>query len=133
MSRGASRSAPGAICFPLRIALTGLDQRASGVAHFLLHGLVCIQFLVTRGIRLPISDLSCNQSRNYQAAGAACDQPMLGATAMSSAKQRTAARKNVRKAATAAKSKRTIAHLDPKTRHALGKQGAKMAKRAKRG
>jgi hypothetical protein len=51
---------------------------------------------------------------------------------MSSARQRTAARKNVRKAAAAAKSKRTIAHLDPKTRHALGKQGAKMAKRAKR-
>jgi hypothetical protein len=51
---------------------------------------------------------------------------------MSSAKQRTAARKNVRKAAAAAKSKRSIAHLSAKTRHALGKQGAKVAKRAAR-
>jgi hypothetical protein len=51
---------------------------------------------------------------------------------MSSAKQRAAARKNVRKAVSAAKSKRTIAHLSAATRHALGKQGAKMAKRAKR-
>jgi hypothetical protein len=50
---------------------------------------------------------------------------------MSSAKQRAAARKNVRKAASAAKSKRTVAHLSAATRHALGKQGAKMAKRAK--
>jgi len=51
---------------------------------------------------------------------------------MGSAKQRTAARKNVRKAAAAAKSKRSIAHLSTKTRRALGKQGAKVAKRAKR-
>jgi hypothetical protein len=48
---------------------------------------------------------------------------------MGSAKQRTAARKNVRKAAAAAKSKRSIAHLSTKTRRALGKQGAKVAKR----
>ena len=51
---------------------------------------------------------------------------------MSSAKQRTAARKNIKKAAAAAKSKKTIAHLSRKTRTALGKQGAKMAKRAKK-
>jgi hypothetical protein len=50
---------------------------------------------------------------------------------MSSAKQRTAARKNIKKAAAAAKSKKTIAHLSKKTRTALGRQGAKMAKRAK--
>ena len=50
---------------------------------------------------------------------------------MSSAKQRTAARANIKKAAAAAKSKKTIAHLSKKTRTALGKQGAKMAKRAK--
>jgi hypothetical protein len=50
---------------------------------------------------------------------------------MSSAKQRAAARKNIKKAAAAAKSKKTIAHLSKKTRTALGKQGAKMAKRAK--
>jgi hypothetical protein len=51
---------------------------------------------------------------------------------MSSAKQRNAARKNIEKAAAAAKSKKTIAHLSRKTRTALGKQGAKMAKKAKR-
>jgi hypothetical protein len=51
---------------------------------------------------------------------------------MSSATQRSAARRNIKKAAAAAKSKKTIAHLSSKTRTALGKQGAKMAKRAKR-
>jgi hypothetical protein len=51
---------------------------------------------------------------------------------MSSARQRAAARRNIKKAATAAKSKKTIAHLSRKTRTALGKQGAALAKR-KRG
>jgi len=47
---------------------------------------------------------------------------------MSSEKQRSAARKNIKKAATAAKKKRTIAHLPKRTRTALGKQAAKVAK-----
>jgi hypothetical protein len=47
---------------------------------------------------------------------------------MPSAKQRTVAGKNIKKAATAAKKKRTIAHLPKSTRTALGKQGAKVAK-----
>lgn len=47
---------------------------------------------------------------------------------MSSAKQRAAARRNVKKAATAAKAKKTISHLSKATRTALGKQGAKVAK-----
>jgi hypothetical protein len=47
---------------------------------------------------------------------------------MPSAKQRTAARKNIKKAVAAAKKKRTIAHLPKSTRTALGKQGAKVAK-----
>jgi hypothetical protein len=51
---------------------------------------------------------------------------------MATAKQRAAARKNIKKAATAAKRKRTIAHLPKKTRTALGKEGAKKAKK-KRG
>jgi hypothetical protein len=51
---------------------------------------------------------------------------------MSSAKQRAAARRNIKKAASAAKSRKTIAHLSSKTRTALGKQGAKMAKKAAR-
>lgn len=44
---------------------------------------------------------------------------------MATAKQKAAARRNVKKAASAAKRKRTIAHLPKKTRTALGKQAAK--------
>jgi ABC-type transport system involved in Fe-S cluster assembly fused permease/ATPase subunit len=48
---------------------------------------------------------------------------------MASEKQRSAARKNIKKAAAAAKTKRTIAHLPKAVRTALGKQGAKVRKR----
>ena len=51
---------------------------------------------------------------------------------MASTKQRAAARKNIKKAAAAAKRKKTISHLSKKTRTALGKQGAKVAKRVRR-
>jgi hypothetical protein len=51
---------------------------------------------------------------------------------MATEKQRAAARKNIKKAAAAAKKKRTIAHLPKKTRTALGKQGAKVAKQKRR-
>ena len=51
---------------------------------------------------------------------------------MPSEKQRSAARKNIRKAATAARKKHTIAHLPKATRTALGKQGAKVAKEKRR-
>jgi hypothetical protein len=47
---------------------------------------------------------------------------------MASQKQKSAARKNIKKAATAARKKRTIANLPKKTRTALGKQGAKVAR-----
>ncbi len=47
---------------------------------------------------------------------------------MSSAKQKSAARRNVKKAAAAAKAKKSISHLSKATRTALGKQGAKIAK-----
>jgi len=47
---------------------------------------------------------------------------------MESEKQRQAARRNIKKAATAAKNIRTIAHLPKSTKTALGKQGAKVAK-----
>ena len=50
---------------------------------------------------------------------------------MASAKQRSAARKNVRKAAAAAKRKRTISKLPKRVRSALGKEGAKAAKRGR--
>jgi hypothetical protein len=47
---------------------------------------------------------------------------------MASQKQKSAARKNIKKAAAAAKRKRTIAHLPKSTRTALGKQAAKVRK-----
>jgi hypothetical protein len=45
---------------------------------------------------------------------------------MATEKQRSAARKNVRKAAGAAKRKRTLTKLPKKTRTALGKQANKV-------
>jgi ABC-type protease/lipase transport system fused ATPase/permease subunit len=44
-----------------------------------------------------------------------------------STSQKTAAKKNIRKAAASAKAKKTIAHLPKKTRTALGKKGAQAA------
>jgi ABC-type protease/lipase transport system fused ATPase/permease subunit len=51
---------------------------------------------------------------------------------MSTAKQKSAARKNIKKAAEAARAKKTIARLPKKTRTALGKQGAEVAKQKRR-
>jgi len=48
---------------------------------------------------------------------------------MSTDKQKAAARKNIKKAATAAEQKRTIAHLPKKIRTALGKKGAAAARK----
>jgi hypothetical protein len=47
------------------------------------------------------------------------------------ARRKAAARRNIRKAAKAARRKRTIAHLPKKTRRALGKEASKAAKRKK--
>jgi hypothetical protein len=52
---------------------------------------------------------------------------------MASEKQRSAAQRNVKKAAAGARSKRSIAHMPPKTRTALGKQGAAVAQRKRTG
>ena len=51
---------------------------------------------------------------------------------MATAKQKAAARRNITKAALAARRTKTIAKLPKKTRTALGKQGAKMATRKRR-
>jgi ABC-type transport system involved in Fe-S cluster assembly fused permease/ATPase subunit len=51
---------------------------------------------------------------------------------VASAKQKAAARRNIKKAAKAARKKKTISRLPKRTRTALGKQGAKMAKRKRR-
>jgi hypothetical protein len=47
-------------------------------------------------------------------------------TSMPTQKQRRAARKNIKKAAKAAKKKQTLKRLPKKTRRALGKQAAKV-------
>jgi hypothetical protein len=44
---------------------------------------------------------------------------------MATSKQKSAARRNIKKAATAARRKRTIAHLPKETRTALSKQAAR--------
>ena len=52
---------------------------------------------------------------------------------MASTRQRQAAKRNIKKATAAARSKRTIAKLPAKTRSALGKQGAAVARRNRTG
>ena len=52
---------------------------------------------------------------------------------MATQKQRAAARTNVKKAAGAAKAKKSLAHMPAKTRTALGKQGAAVAQRKRSG
>ncbi|HET9794462.1 MAG TPA: hypothetical protein VFS34_08365 [Thermoanaerobaculia bacterium] len=51
---------------------------------------------------------------------------------MTTERQKSAARRNVRKAAAAARRKKTIAHLPAKTRTALGKKGASRARAKKK-
>jgi hypothetical protein len=52
---------------------------------------------------------------------------------MASSKQTQAARKNVKKAQSAARKQHTIANMPSKTRTALGKQGAAVAQRKRTG
>jgi len=52
---------------------------------------------------------------------------------MATTKQRAAARRNIKKAAASAKKRRSIAHMPAKTRTALGKQGAAVARRKRTG
>jgi hypothetical protein len=44
---------------------------------------------------------------------------------MATTRQRTAARRNIKKGATAAERKRTLSHLPKRTRTALGRQASK--------
>jgi hypothetical protein len=52
---------------------------------------------------------------------------------MATQKQRSAAQRNVRKAAAGAQRKRSIANMPEETRSALGKQGAAVAQRKRSG
>src|SRR5205809_2499437 len=56
-----------------------------------------------------------------------------GRRTMATSKQTRAARRNVKKAQQAAAGKKTITHLPAKTRTALGKQGAAVARRKRTG
>jgi hypothetical protein len=51
---------------------------------------------------------------------------------MATERQRRAAKRNVKKAISASKSQRTIAHLPKETRTALGKQASAVARRKRR-
>jgi ABC-type transport system involved in Fe-S cluster assembly fused permease/ATPase subunit len=51
---------------------------------------------------------------------------------MASTKQKNAAKKNIKKAASAAKRKRTIAHLPKSVRTALGKKGSSVAEKKRK-
>ncbi|HKC18623.1 MAG TPA: hypothetical protein VKE27_03235 [Candidatus Dormibacteraeota bacterium] len=50
---------------------------------------------------------------------------------MATTKQEAAARRNIKKAQTASRKKRTISHLPKKTRTALGKQASKVKRQKK--
>ena len=52
---------------------------------------------------------------------------------MATTKQTQAAKRNVKKAAKAARAKKSIAHMPKSTRSALGKQGAAVAQRKRTG
>jgi hypothetical protein len=52
---------------------------------------------------------------------------------MASARQKAAARRNIKKAAAAAKRKQTLKHLPARTRAALGKQANKVKRQKRRG
>lgn len=52
---------------------------------------------------------------------------------MATSAQRRSARRNIKKATSAAKSRKSIAHLPASTRSALGRQGAAVAARKRRG
>jgi hypothetical protein len=65
------------------------------------------------------------QTSNAPISHSRTDLPIL----MTTTKQRAAAKKNIKRAATAAKRKRTVAHLPKSVRTALGKEGAKAARK----
>ena len=52
---------------------------------------------------------------------------------MATQKQRTAAKRNIKKATATAKRRRSIANMPAKTRSALGRQGAAVARRKRTG
>jgi ribosomal protein S18 acetylase RimI-like enzyme len=112
--------------------------RRRGVADALVR--TVLDALAARDIRRIVLHASQDGRRLYERLGFSPTNEMRltraasreGDTMATSGKQRAAARRNIKKAAGAAKRKRTIAHLSKQTRTALGKQGAKIAARKRR-
>src|SRR5207237_967956 len=71
------------------------------------------------------NDAPSNPGKGYKS----CNDAIPRRQTMVTARQSRAARKNIKKAARVARRKKTIKHLPKKTRTALGKQGAKMARK----
>src|SRR5207249_6865638 len=76
-------------------------------------------------------EVSCRTCRAAYGDSHLSDNTALRRSSHMTKKQKVAARKNIEKAAQSAKRKRTIANLPAKTRTALGKEGAKTAKKKK--
>jgi hypothetical protein len=79
---------------------------------------------------LPACTTEAVSSSNFCIEGRSLE--IIGEINMASAKQKTAAKKNISKAATAAKKKRTIAHLPKSVRTALGKKGEAAARKKRK-
>ena len=76
---------------------------------------------------------SFHQSRSHDSVVLdKCERQSFEEIRMATTKQRAAARRNIARAAKVAKRKKTISKLPKKTRTALGKEGAKAAKRKRR-
>src|SRR5579859_4750615 len=81
-----------------------------------------------RPYRIPSRVRALSHKRTLMPASSE-DHCPLSANSMTTTKQRAAARKNIQRAASAAKRKRTVSHLPKKVRTALGKEGAKAARK----
>jgi DNA topoisomerase-1 len=88
-------------------------------------------FLTTRGAELGGRAVSGLRREEVAVLALLKRRPANGGF-MSTRKQAAAARRNIRKAVAAAKRKQTVKHLPKPVRTALGKEGAKAAKRKRR-
>src|SRR5256885_15103113 len=75
---------------------------------------------------------NCPLSSRKEAASNIGRMEIIGVPKMAPTKQRNAAKRNIKKPASAAKRKRTIAHLPKSLRTALGKQGSSVVEEEKK-
>jgi len=107
------------------------DVVSSGVAVHLLEQCFGVPFLPTLKHSQSCSNRQVRSRRHEIVAPVlklSISQFETRGERMATERQRRAARKNIKKAAAAAKTKRTIAHLPKATRTALGKQASKVRK-----